>query len=86
MLKPCWAQATMDWESQEDGYVAALLVEDGAKDIAVGSPVLVFVEDKAGPGLILPLSRAGALRMPVGLAGLLVVVNMTGSLASLEMR
>lgn len=40
-------QATMDWESQDDGYVAALLVEDGAKDLAVGSPVLVFVEDQA---------------------------------------
>ena len=74
MLKPCCAQATMDWESQDDGYVAALLVEDGAKDIAVGSPVLVFVEDKAGPGLISPLPRSGALRMPVSrLAGLLVI-------------
>ena len=40
----------MDWESQDDGYVAALLVEDGAKDLAVGSPVLVFVEDQARPG------------------------------------
>lgn len=40
-------QATMDWESQEDGYVAALLVDAGAKDLAVGSPVLVFVEDQA---------------------------------------
>ena len=39
----------MDWESQDDGYVAALLVEDGAKDLAVGSPVLVFVEDQARP-------------------------------------
>ena len=39
-------QATMDWESQDDGYIAKLLVPDGAKDIAVGDPVAVFVEDK----------------------------------------
>ena len=39
----------MDWESQDDGYIAKLLVPDGAKDIAVGDPVAVFVEDKAIP-------------------------------------
>jgi hypothetical protein len=43
------AQATMDWESQDDGYMAKLLVPDGAKDIPVGAPVAVFVEDKVGP-------------------------------------
>lgn len=37
----------MDWESQDDGYIAKLLLPEGAKDIAVGSPVAVFVEDKA---------------------------------------
>ena len=36
----------MDWESQDDGFIAKLLVEDGAKDISVGTPVLVFVEDE----------------------------------------
>ena len=50
MLDSCWwlplEQATMDWESQDDGYIAKLLVPDGAKDIAVGDPVAVFVEDK----------------------------------------
>lgn len=39
----------MDWESQDDGYMAKLLVPDGAKDIPVGTPVAVFVEDKVGP-------------------------------------
>lgn len=39
----------MDWESQDDGFVAKLLVEDGAKDISVGEPVLVFVEDEVHP-------------------------------------
>ena len=54
VLSTCWCfliilglgQATMDWESQDDGYIAKLLVPDGAKDIAVGDPVAVFVEDK----------------------------------------
>ncbi|BDA46555.1 Dihydrolipoyllysine-residue acetyltransferase component of pyruvate dehydrogenase complex, mitochondrial [Coccomyxa sp. Obi] len=39
-------KATMDWESQDDGYMAKLLVPDGTKDIPVGSPVAVFVEDQ----------------------------------------
>ena len=43
---PGCVQATMDWESQDDGFIAKLLVEDGAKDLAVGDPVLVFVEDE----------------------------------------
>ena len=38
-------KATMEWESQEDGYIAKLLVSDGAKDIAVGTPVVVLVEE-----------------------------------------
>lgn len=36
----------MDWESQDDGFIAKILVEDGAKDISVGEPVLVFVEEE----------------------------------------
>ncbi|CAL8471164.1 g10706 [Coccomyxa elongata] len=39
-------KATMDWESQDDGFIAKLLVPDGAKDLPVGSPVAVFVEDQ----------------------------------------
>ena len=42
----------MDWESQDDGFIAKLLVEDGAKDISVGEPVLVFVEDEVHPSLL----------------------------------
>ena len=47
------AQATMDWESQDDGFIAKLLVEDGAKDLAVGDPVLVFVEDEVSKNVLL---------------------------------
>lgn len=39
-------KATMDWEAQEDGFIAKILAGDGSKDIAVGTPVLVFVEDE----------------------------------------
>ena len=44
----------MDWESQDDGFIAKLLVEDGAKDLAVGDPVLVFVEDQVRKTLSSP--------------------------------
>jgi len=40
-------KATMDWESQDDGFIAALLVEDGASNIDVNTPVAVMVEDEA---------------------------------------
>lgn len=43
---PFLLQATMDWEAQEDGFIAKILAGDGSKDIAVGAPVLVFVEDE----------------------------------------
>ncbi len=40
-------KATIDWEGQEEGFIAKLLVPDGTKDIAVGQPVAVLVDDKA---------------------------------------
>lgn len=39
-------KAVLAWENQDDGFVAALLVPDGAKDIPVGAPLLVLVEEK----------------------------------------
>lgn len=39
-------KAIMDWESQDDGFIAALLVEDGASNIDVNTVVAVLVEDK----------------------------------------
>ena len=53
----------MDWEAQDDAFVAKLLVPEGAKDIAVGAPVAVFVEDKAracGRPLFVFLLHAGS--------------------------
>lgn len=37
-------KATMAWEAQEEGYVAAILKEDGASDVAVGEIVMVVCE------------------------------------------
>lgn len=39
-------KATMDWEAQDDGFVAKLLVAEGAKDVSVGQPVIVIVEEQ----------------------------------------
>ena len=35
----------MDWEAQDEGVLAKILASDGTKDIAVGTPVAVIVED-----------------------------------------
>ena len=42
-----WAlQATMAWESQDDGFIAKILLQEGAKDIPVGTPAMIFVEEE----------------------------------------
>ncbi|PNW81578.1 hypothetical protein CHLRE_06g252550v5 [Chlamydomonas reinhardtii] len=38
-------KATLAFENQDEGFVAKLLVPDGARDIPIGQPVLVLVED-----------------------------------------
>lgn len=40
-------KASMDFEFQDDGYLAKILVDEGAKDLPVGTPIAVFVEDQA---------------------------------------
>ncbi len=39
-------KATISWDSQEEGFIAQLLLPSGSKDILIGSPVIVLVEDK----------------------------------------
>ena len=34
----------MEWEAQDDGFLAKILVGDGAQDIDVGTPVAIMVE------------------------------------------
>ncbi|KAG7707108.1 hypothetical protein KL949_004817 [Ogataea haglerorum] len=38
-------KASMDFEFQEEGFLAKILVPDGTQDIPVGKPVAVYVED-----------------------------------------
>lgn len=40
-------KAQMDFEFQDDGFLAKILLEAGAKDIAIGTPIGVYVEDAA---------------------------------------
>ena len=40
-------KATLGFEAVESGYLAAILVPVGSKDVQVGSPVAVIVEDLA---------------------------------------
>jgi len=40
-------KATISWESQEDGFVAQILLQGGSKDVPIGTPAIVLVEDKA---------------------------------------
>ena len=35
----------MDWEAQDEGFLAKIILPAGSKDIPVGTPVAVVVED-----------------------------------------
>ncbi|GBG31280.1 Dihydrolipoyllysine-residue acetyltransferase component of pyruvate dehydrogenase complex, mitochondrial [Hondaea fermentalgiana] len=39
-------KATVDFEAQDDGFLAKILVEAGTSDVAVGTPIGVMVEDE----------------------------------------
>ena len=39
-------KAQMDFEFQEDGYLAQILVPEGTKDVPVGKPIAIYVEDE----------------------------------------
>jgi pyruvate dehydrogenase E2 component (dihydrolipoamide acetyltransferase) len=39
-------KATVDYEMQEDGYIAKLLYPEGAKDVALGKVVAILVDKK----------------------------------------
>eukprot|EP00891_Asterochloris_glomerata_P005961 jgi/Astpho2/5961/fgenesh1_pm.00080_%23_34_t len=43
-------KATMAWENQDDGFIAKILKPDGSKDIAVGTPCAILVEDEENVG------------------------------------
>src|SRR4051812_26209437 len=37
-------KATVDFESQEDGFVAKLILKEGTKEVKVGSPIAIVCE------------------------------------------
>ena len=39
-------KAVVDYELQEEGFVAALLFDAGAKDVPLGTPLAIIVENK----------------------------------------
>ena len=40
-------KATLIFENQDEGFIAKLLVPDGSKDVPVGTPVAIVVEDQS---------------------------------------
>ncbi|KAJ8145110.1 hypothetical protein OXX79_006905 [Metschnikowia pulcherrima] len=53
-------KASMDFEFQEEGYLAKILVDAGAQDIPVGQPIAVYVEDKGDVGAFEGFTAADA--------------------------
>lgn len=45
-------KATIEWEAQEEGFMAKHLVPEGTRDIAVGSPVAVLAEEEGDIGAL----------------------------------
>jgi len=43
-------KATVDFEMQEEGYIAKLLYPEGAKDVKLGQVVAIVVENKEDIG------------------------------------
>lgn len=39
-------KASIDFEAQDDGVIAKLLIPDGSEDVVVGHPIMVTVEDE----------------------------------------
>ena len=39
-------KAVVDFEMQEEGYVAKILFSDGGKDVPLGEPVAILVDDE----------------------------------------
>jgi pyruvate dehydrogenase E2 component (dihydrolipoamide acetyltransferase) len=43
-------KATVDFEMQEDGFIAKLLFSEGAKDIPLGTAIAILVENEKDIG------------------------------------
>lgn len=57
-------KAAMDFEFQEEGFLAKILVDAGAQDIPVGQPIAVYVEDASDVAAFEGFSAADAGEAP----------------------
>lgn len=75
-------KATLAFENQEDGYIAAILKPEGSKDVPVGDTVAIVVEEQAdvaafanyngestAPAAATKVSEAGAAQPAAASAG-----------------
>ena len=62
-------KASMEWEAQEDGVLAQILVQEGTSGIQVGAPVFVQVDsvDDVDAFKAFTAADAGASTAPVGI-------------------
>lgn len=59
-------KATVDFEAQEDGYIAKILVDAKGGEVKVGDPIMVTVDDEASVGAFanFTVSSGGAAAAP----------------------
>eukprot|EP00775_Hariotina_reticulata_P012800 gene12800-12928_t len=57
-------KATIAWEAQEEGFIAAILLPGGIKDVAVGTPAAVIVEDEGEVAAFKGFTAADAAGAP----------------------
>lgn len=53
-------KATMAWENQDEGFVARILLPDGAQNVPIGTPALLLVDDAADIAAFKDFKPAGA--------------------------
>ncbi|KAG2325855.1 hypothetical protein Bca4012_040433 [Brassica carinata] len=53
-------KATLEFESLEEGYLAKILIPEGSKDVAVGKPIALIVEDAESIEAIKSSSAGGS--------------------------
>ena len=57
-------KAVVDFEMQEEGYVAKLLFDEGAKDVPLGTAVAIIVENKEDVAAFANYDGSGASAAP----------------------
>lgn len=61
-------KASMDFEFQEEGYLAKILMDAGSKEVPVGQPIAVYVEDASEVSAFENFTAADAGEAPQGAA------------------